>query len=106
MSEILQGNRDEGTLPSRQNVPVVQVINGRPIEITYLGQGLNGAATWLLWNPNQPNHIGLVRQSKIGYSLEHRTRNGVELLENVPLRRVQLAITTDPRPVRRPTPPR
>lgn len=93
MSEILQGNRRDAALPTRVNVPVVERLNGRTIEITYLGRGATEERTWLLWNPDEPFLVGLVRQGKIGYRLEYRTDSGVEVLENVPLQRIRTAIS-------------
>lgn len=81
-------------LSRQQLVPSVLRIGDRDIESTFLGENAFGEPTWMLWNPETPYLIAMLRQGQIGYTLEQRTSHGVMLHEDVSFRRVQLALTT------------
>ena len=92
MSEIQQEQQASAAFSTRRNIPVVENIGGRDIEVTFLGTNSLDRMTWILWNPGQPLLIGILTQGQLGFTLEQRTSGGVLLHENVPLSRVQRAI--------------
>jgi hypothetical protein len=92
MSEIQQERQGPAPFSTRRNVPVIEKIGGRDIEVTFLGMNSLGRLTWILWNPGEPLLIGVLTQGHRGFTLEQRTSGGVMLHENVPLSRVQHAI--------------
>lgn len=73
-------------------MPGVQRIGRRNIEITYLGKNSRGLPTWIMWNADEPNYLGLLTQGKMGYNFEQRVSSGVLLHENISLNRVQRAL--------------
>jgi len=84
----------EVVLSKQQYVPVMMKVGDREIESTFMGDNAFGEPTWMLWNPEMPYLIGLLRQGQIGYTFEQRTSEGVMLHEDVSFRRVQAALTT------------
>lgn len=93
MSEMQQSGDEVLTLSTRAMVPTVQRFGSREIEITFLGNNAHGQPTWILWNPNEPYLIGLLRQGKLGFTFEQRTGQGVMLHEGISLSRLQRAIS-------------
>lgn len=93
MSEMQQASASVLTLSTRAMVPQVQRFGSREIEITFLGNNTFGQPTWLLWNPNEPYLIGVLRQGKLGFTFEQRTDQGVMLHEGITLSRLQRAIS-------------
>lgn len=92
MSEIQQEHQPGAAFSTRRNVPVIENIGGKQIEVTFLGTNAQGRLTWIMWNPGQPFLIGMLTQGQLGFTFEQRTGAGVMLHENVPLSRVQRAI--------------
>lgn len=92
MNEIQQEHQPGAAFSTRRNVPIVENIGGKQIEVTFLGTNARGRLTWIMWNPTQPFLIGILTQGQLGFTFEQRTSAGVMLHENVPLSRVQRAI--------------
>ncbi len=92
MSELSESNRGVVTLSTRALVPAVQRFGNREIETTFLGNNSEGQPTWMLWNPLEPYLIGVLRQGRLGFTLEQRTDQGVMVHENISLARLQKAI--------------
>ncbi len=92
MSELSESKRGVVTLSTRALVPSVQRFGNREIETTFLGNNSDGNPTWMLWNPLEPYLIGILRQGKLGFTLEQRTDHGVMVHENISLKRLQKAI--------------
>lgn len=82
----------EVVLSKQPMVPTMHRFGGRDIETTYLGDNAFGQPTWVLWNPEEPYLIGVLRQGQIGYTFEQRTSQGVMLHEDVSFKRVQRAL--------------
>lgn len=92
LSELSESKRGVVTLSTRVLVPSVQRFGNREIEMTFLGNNSDGQPTWMLWNPLEPYLIGVLRQGRMGFTLEQRTDQGVMLHENISLKRLQKAI--------------
>lgn len=92
MNEMQQSGSGALKLSTQAMVPTVQRFGSREIEITFLGNNTFGQPTWILWNPEEPYLIGLLRQGKIGFTFEQRTDQSVMLLEDISLSRLQRAI--------------
>jgi hypothetical protein len=92
LSELSESKRGVVTLSTRVLVPSVQRFGNREIETTFLGNNSDGQPTWMLWNPLEPYLIGVLRQGRMGFTLEQRTDQGVMLHENISLKRLQKAI--------------
>jgi len=92
MSEMEQSGSGEVVLSRQVMVPTVLRIGNRDIETTFLGNNAFGQPTWVLWNPEEPYLIGMLRQGQIGYTFEQRTSQGVMLHEDVSFKRVQRAL--------------
>lgn len=73
-------------------VPVVHRVGERLIEVTYLGDG-SGCSTWILWNAENPNLIGMLRQADQGIVFEQSTGEGAFVYRN--LSTVKLALMLD-----------
>jgi len=90
MGEVEQTESDEVVLSRQAMVPIVhRVGDGREIETTFLGNNAFGQPTWVLWNPQEPYLIGVLREGKAGYTFEQRTSQGVMLHEGVSFKKVQ-----------------
>ena len=87
-----QSGSGEVVLSRQVMVPTVLRIGNRDIETTFLGNNAFGQPTWVLWNPEEPYLIGMLRQGQIGYTFEQRTSQGVMLHEDVSFKRVQRAL--------------
>ncbi len=92
MSELQGSNQGTVTLSTRTLVPSVQRFGNRDIETTFLGNNSAGQPTWMLWNPLEPYLIGILRQDRLGFTLEQRTDQGVLVHENLSFKRLQRAI--------------
>ncbi|CAG7619880.1 hypothetical protein ACFPZL_00545 [Leucobacter soli] len=92
MSESQQAESDEVVLSRQTGVPVMVRIGGRNIETTFMGNNAFGQPTWVLWNPEEPYLLAVLRQGQIGYTFEQRTSHGVMLHEDVSFKRVQRAL--------------
>ena len=92
MSEMQQTDGGGVVLSTQRMVPRMQRIGNREIEITFLGNNSLGQPTWILWNPDEPYLIGVLSQGKLGFTFEQSTDQGVMLLEDISLRRLQRAI--------------
>lgn len=92
MSEREQSDSGEVVLSKQEMVPAIIRVGGREIETTFLGENAFGQPTWVMWNPEEPYLIGLLRQGQLGYTFEQRTSQGVLLHEDVSFKRVQKAL--------------
>ena len=92
MSETEQSGSGEVVLSRQEMVPAIIRVGNREIETTFLGDNALGQPTWLMWTPEEPYLIGLLRQGQLGYTFEQRTSQGVMLHEDVSFKRVQRAL--------------
>ena len=93
MSEMEEFESGEVVLSTEVMVPAVHRIGDRDIETTFLGENAFGQPTWVLWNPEEPYLIGVLRQGRLGYTFEQRTSQGVMLHEDVSFKKVQKALS-------------
>lgn len=92
MGEVQKQGDGIVALSTDRLIPNVQRIGSQDIEFTFLGPNASGQPTWIMWNASEPFLIGMLSQGKMGYHFEQRTGDGVQLLENITLNRVQRAL--------------